>query len=547
MHGDEGLRSAASDRSRRSAGSSTLRRRGAVVVSALLLSVAACLASPAFAGPGDEAGRRLDDRRFFVESLGRAWEPLVADVRATLTDLPDAERAASRKVRDEVWEKYGTARLKSATEPGEQRAFELFAELSEDHSDEAKRPAFALKCSEIDVMWAERAEQAGKDAEALAFATDALRRTKNYEPALGIVARLAVKEARKAQEADDFIRALEILETAAAQLPPTSAAIGTVETERRTVLDTTGEVRIEWLGDWAVLGEVKGTVTDFRDASIAFQPAGAAKKPPLQIASKKIRVRNGRYQITATGKGPDTYSPPASVEVVSAGTSVVLLTALPAGMVLVPAVGAQDAFLIDRTEVPNSVFAQYGGRAGPGQADYAASGVDFADAQRFAVAAGKQLPTRDQWRTAAFGSPTAASPAYPWGDERPQGGTHYYSGEGPGPVNSCPAGASRFSKCLNMAGNVWEWLSDGWFIGASYKQAPRDDGAFGREFDTAEQGGPVWTANYLRDPAPSLAVWQNMPSATDRAKYSVYRVRDADTLAQIGLRCVVPLGKPSRK
>src|SRR5204862_161247 len=75
-----------------------------------------------------------------------------------------------------------------------------------------------------------------------------------------------------------------------------------------------------------------------------------------------------------------------------------------------------------------------------------------------AKAAGKKLPTLAQWTHAAFGAPNAKSPRYPWGDRDGEPGVQFVGGvDDAQDVESCPAGASKFG-CLNMAGNVWEWI-----------------------------------------------------------------------------------------
>lgn len=492
----------------------------------------------AFAETPDDTARRMDDRLFFVQSLGRGWEPFLADVARTAEELPPEHRPPVLRVRDRAAETYADLRLREGTEASESRAYDLLDLLTRDAVDVARRPGFGERCSGIDVARATRFEAAGREDDALAAAHRAVERTPGYEPAFEFIARLTVKQAAKAEALDDWFGALEILEKGLRELPASSAARTTIDDRRTNVLTTTGAVAVDWLGDPQTLLRVQGGRSDFRAATLEFRPAAGQKAPPAQSVARPIRVRNGRYDVVARGdRGGEQRA--GSVEVDSQGTRVVLLPVLPDGMVLVPAAGSLDAFLIDRTEVSNGDFRRFLGRSGGSDDLSAAAGVSFRDAQAYAKAAGKELPSYDQWKTAAFGAPGAASPRYPWGDQEGQPGVHFQGGlQAAGPVDACPAGASRFGV-LNMAGNVWEWLADGWVIGGGFRRSSLE--ATMRMSDESE-----WTARFVHDRAPSEDVYQALPD-DQRGRYFTYRARDESTMAQIGLRCVVPLGKPRRQ
>jgi len=149
------------------------------------------------------------------------------------------------------------------------------------------------------------------------------------------------------------------------------------------------------------------------------------------------------------------------------------------------------AFYIDRFEVTNRRYKEFKSdhRYPPGEDDLPVTFVLKRDAEAFCRWAGRRLPTNAEWEKAARGTDGRV---YPWGNEfsveraninrrtsvtatnAPVCNSPLAISKGKLPGGSFPKGASPYG-CEDMAGNVWEWVSDVWMDPAPIGLKSSDD------------------------------------------------------------------------
>lgn len=151
-----------------------------------------------------------------------------------------------------------------------------------------------------------------------------------------------------------------------------------------------------------------------------------------------------------------------------------------------------DAFAIDRTEATIDEYEacmEAGGCGAPAQENafgqactwdnapngtYPITCINWFQASSFCEWQGKRLPTEAEWEKAARGTDARL---FPWGNDAPtcnhaaaNSCTDFAVADGTVPVGSLPLGASPYGA-LDMAGNVWEWVSD-WYDASYYLVSP---------------------------------------------------------------------------
>jgi formylglycine-generating enzyme required for sulfatase activity len=163
-----------------------------------------------------------------------------------------------------------------------------------------------------------------------------------------------------------------------------------------------------------------------------------------------------------------------------------------------------DAYWIDRTEVTNAMYrrcVEAGGCTAPMHsshysitkyADHPIGGVTWFQAGEYCIWAGRRLPTEAEWEKAARGTDGRL---YPWGNDAPDDKLLNFAGNmgDTSAVGSYPVGASPYGA-LDMAGNVWEWVADG-YDANYYAHSPTTNPPGGNSANQRVVRGGEWGAD----------------------------------------------------
>ena len=186
---------------------------------------------------------------------------------------------------------------------------------------------------------------------------------------------------------------------------------------------------------------------------------GHASAAQGQSTSEMVSIPPGSF-IMGTDTGPSEERPAHSVRLPSFQIDRTPVTKVQFGRFLeaegAASPGGETYYQHDDSD------ARIGLRGGawevqPGFEDHPVLEVTWMGARDYCAWANKRLPTEAEWEKAARGTDGRM---YPWGNQTPDRGRAQFDGgwRETAPVASFPDGASPYGV-LDLAGNVWEWVS----------------------------------------------------------------------------------------
>jgi tetratricopeptide (TPR) repeat protein len=465
--------------------------------------------------------RDLRAKLRFVEHFKRCHEQLAKETNA----LFESNRSSRElgEIRGRVYLEWGKYFANRGEDIAAFKRYETVRSLGEEytcHEEATGRAAGAAR--RIADLHGE-----GEEEQALEWLGKALERYRSLgekardevEQVTLTMAETSATAGLKAFDRKDYDRAYDLLRQVAGKYPKIFSK--TEGGDRlRFLRESTGvltveKIRVRHPGTAAMTG------TRFR-----LTPRGTGEPRELEPFSS-VRWNVGEYDCSVlVAGGPDTPLITLPVTIAREGGTLRIPEKFPHGMVYVHGSADVPHFFIQIREVTVAEFREFEKDyepAHPGD-QLPAHGISFERAEAYADNAGMKLPSEAQWKLAVFGGRTTG---YPWGDEAPSPERCNIGGKRPMEVGGRPAGSSVPYGLLDAAGNVWEWLDNGYAIGGG-------NGHGWLEVELEDWGGSV---DYLRDPLPGLEVWNKV--IEDQGKYDTYHLRS--DLVEVGLRCVIEL------
>jgi len=245
-----------------------------------------------------------------------------------------------------------------------------------------------------------------------------------------------------------------------------------------------------------------------REAALAHKRAEEARQAEEQrlAEAKRQQAEKERQRLAELKRHEEARlqrpSPTPALERVVMGRDGALMVLVPAGEFLMgsetsgedpPHRVSLGAFYMDRNEVTNAQYLRFvqatghrppqhdidprfdvweGSKVSSGLTAQPVVNVDWHDAAAYCKWAGKRLPTEAEWEKTARGTDGRT---YPWGNDPPSPARLNFARHWEGPatidrVGSFQSGGSPYGA-FDMAGNVWEWVSD-WYDAGYYRTAP---------------------------------------------------------------------------
>jgi formylglycine-generating enzyme required for sulfatase activity len=212
-----------------------------------------------------------------------------------------------------------------------------------------------------------------------------------------------------------------------------------------------------------IIASLEGHVASLSSATVVHEvPGPVAPTPPAKPPASPVWYLAAALAVMIAAGAVffvfRPHPPPPLPTTISTPTGEMVL--VPAGDFLFGKTREKKhlpAYYIDKTEVSNAAWTAYCRTnncvAHPGDPDLPVAGISIEEAKSFAKAAGKRIPSSEEWEKAARGDDGRD---YPWGNDANRNMVNIET-SAPVSVIAHPEGASKYGA-LQMAGNVSEMV-----------------------------------------------------------------------------------------